>query len=126
MILKKQIQASETRFDGQTILEYQVDEIIYDLLNRAVAGLDIPGQLIREIKLFAGRNSLIFESYSIHSNRDETVKVCCKQCLKAHALQKAKYFDLSNEVLDLIDDVFSCETGHSGYYLDKEELVKSQ
>ena len=73
-------------------------------------------QLSRELESFAKRNSI----FSTKVN-DKLVHHCCPSCLKAHALKKAKEM---NTDVKAIEEMFQCETGHLGYYLDDEEIVK--
>jgi hypothetical protein len=82
---------------------------------------EIASSLFAEIENFKKRNCLITEfDSSIKGIRS----VCCEQCLKAYILVKARDFDVDEQINEAIDELFTCKTGHEGYYLDKGKLLK--
>ncbi|MAG38292.1 hypothetical protein CMI45_02815 [Candidatus Pacearchaeota archaeon] len=123
MVLKNNLQqTSETLYERETIVEHEVEEMIYEILEKS--DWSVSGKLIDEIKKYANKNSFVFDSYSIHDNEDVTVKVCCIKCLKAHALAKAKELELNSDLIRVLEEVFNCDTGHNGYYLNREKAIK--
>ncbi len=112
---------SETPFEGNSLVESEIE-----LLLRKVSidkKIEIPYEFIKEINEYARRNSFTFD-YTIHKNKTSNIRVCCTQCVKAHALEKSKQMKLGKEISDAIEEMFECETGHNGYYIDKEDLKK--
>jgi len=77
----------------------------------------IPDNLARELENFAKRNSIFSTKVD-----DKLVHHCCPSCLKAHALKKSE--ELNLDCKEAIEEMFECETGHLGYYLDEEEIIK--
>jgi hypothetical protein len=69
-----------------------------------------PQKLVVELETFFKRNSL---SGGI-----------CKRCFKAHALKKAKELKINGKELCRLKKMFKARTGHMGYYLDDNELIK--
>lgn len=82
----------------------------------------IPLALLDEMKLFCSRNVLIFP---LREPNSFEAYPCCQRCLKAFAIEKAKELELGEGVLALLDKMFDCETGHDGYYLDGEHVLKN-
>ena len=68
----------------------------------------MPDELISELEEFSFRNQ-IEGKY-------------CERCLKAHAIKTAREMGLNGTTRKVIENIFNCETGHNGYYLDKEEI----
>lgn len=79
-------------------------------------GIFIPDSLINELENYVNRNNLVQNPNLVHS--------CCPQCLKAHALKTADSFGMEKEAKQFINELFDCESGHLGYYLDCEDLIK--
>ena len=88
------------------------------LLTHKVSGIKknmlIPDDLIVELEDFAERNSIV-----------NSPSVTCCRCLKAHALKQAEKETLSKSTKDFLMQIFDCEEGHNGYYLDGGRLIKS-
>ena len=75
----------------------------------ALESSSLSEETIKEILKFAKRNSL-------HVNNKK--HYCCPSCLKAHLTKNSK---MNNRE---INKLLKCQTGHQGYYLDKERLIK--
>ncbi len=50
-------------------------------------------------------------------------KECCAKCLKAYLVDTLKKSD-STLLIEKLFNFIEGETGHQGYYLDKEKLIK--
>ena len=121
-MMKKSTQSvSEIPPDGNSLEESTIESMLRKVVRDHK--VEIPDEFIEEINEYAKRNAFTFD-YTIHKNKTSNVRVCCTQCLKAHALEKAKEMNLEKEIIDALDEMFGCETGHNGYYIDKEELRK--
>lgn len=99
-----------TSFTGTTqllqlLIEHKIDGIRKNIL--------IPDDLLFELENFAKRNAIP------HSQG----RICCK-CLKAHALKKAKEMNFSQKSINFLEDIFICQQGHDGYYIDKGYLIE--
>src|SRR3989338_697238 len=97
---------SETLFDGNSLVESEIE-----LLLRKVSRdkkIEIPYEFIKEINKYARRNSFTFD-YTIHKNKTSNIRVCCTQCVKAHALEKAKEMNLGKDAIYALDEIFECE-----------------
>ena len=119
MATKSTQSVSETPSDGNSLVESAIESF----LRKGKKNLNFPEEFINKIKKYARRNAFTLD-YTIHDGERETIKVCCSKCLKAHVLEKAKEMGLGDDVMDKLDEIFECETGHNGYYIDKEELKK--
>lgn len=103
-----------------------VQELAHNLLDYKMHGLSkgliIPDDLIAELEEYAKRNSL----GKIASDFDNPVHIneCCPRCLKAHMLKTAEKIGISPEGRQFLSLFMPGEVGHSGYYLDEEELVE--
>ena len=82
----------------------------------------LPDALISELEEFAKRNSIFSVTDMINENK--SILHCCPRCLKAHAIKRAKGLKLNKESVNYLEKIFNCETGHMGYYIDEELLVK--
>lgn len=82
----------------------------------------LPKELIDEMKDFTERNALVVFASRLET-KEECWK-CCERCLKAHVLEKCKKLEVGEKIRSMIDDIFGCEAGHDGYYLDGDVLVK--
>jgi len=80
-------------------------------------GILIPDVLIAELEDFAARNSV----NALHKKKNEMH--CCTRCLKAHARRKSDELGLNRKVREFLVELFECEEGHNGYYLDKDNLI---
>ncbi len=79
--------------------------------------------LINEIEDFANRNDLVKSEFYLEETN--SLYKCCPNCLKAHALTKAREFGLNQESINILSTIFKGDIGHYGrYYLDEEELIK--
>jgi hypothetical protein len=80
----------------------------------------LPDELLEGLEKFARRNAL-----AVSESDGEKTHHCCVRCLKAHALKRAKVMKLDEKRMKWLNDMFGDEEeGHSGFYLDEEELVK--
>lgn len=79
-------------------------------------GIIITDDLISEINSFAERNNAVSNSKALHTS--------CPHCLKAHAISSANELGLDSRAKSFIDALLEGETGHDGYYLDKDKLIK--
>lgn len=86
-------------------------------------GVLLPDNLIGEMESFTERNSLVNMKVSKQNGKAE-LNHCCPRCLKAHALKTGKEIGLDNISLFFISRLFNCKSGHDGYYLDENNLVK--
>jgi hypothetical protein len=84
-------------------------------------GFLLPDLLIEELEAFTHRNALAKE-YDSKNHKD--VHVCCQQCLKAHALKKARELNLHPKLVVFLEKIFEGEIGHNSYYTDSENLIK--
>jgi len=81
-------------------------------------GILIPDILIAELEDFAARNAV----NGLH--KDKLKMHCCTRCLKAHALRKSDEIGLDRKTKVFLANLFECEEGHNGYYLDKERVIE--
>ena len=77
----------------------------------------MPDALLLEMENFVERNALI--TVASHLEDKKPIKQCCRKCLKAHLFKK-----FGRDFEKLLNWVFDCETGHGGYYLDGQNLIK--
>lgn len=118
MILKINNQALEQEILAREVFEARN----FFLRKKNIAlhkGLMIPDDLIAEIEEFTERNSL-----AITKGVDKIAHKCCDRCLKAHILRKAEEFGLDQDSVNFLDSLIKVETGHNGYYLDEDRLIK--
>ena len=113
--------SSETRLNGNSLVESAIESFLRTSVRNKKSGF--PEEFINEVKRYAKRNAFTLD-YTIHDRQKNKIRVCCSQCLKAHALEKARKMNLGNELIKKIEEMFECEAGHNGYYIDKEELKK--
>lgn len=78
-------------------------------------GVILPDEFIENLEDFALRNSI-----KITENNDSY----CLRCIKAHAIKKARSQGLGSKAIDFLENFFKCEKGHSGYYMDGEDIIK--
>jgi len=79
----------------------------------------IPRELMKEIESFVKRNALVEVASSLDGRKP--IYHCCPSCLKAHLVKKTN----SNKKIErLLSELLGYETGHHGYYMDGENLVK--
>jgi hypothetical protein len=99
--------------DGEIedIRNYLLDSKIYALN----AGIILSDEFISHLEDYIARNSI---------KLDEKKTSCCPRCIKAHAIKKARQLGLGAKAIDFLENALKCEKGHSGYYLDEDELVK--
>ena len=93
-----------------------------NLLNKIDKLAKIPWGLLKEADKFIRRNSLIVVAHRIEDKRP--IHECCESCLEAHLIKKANEMKFDNDVKRNIKQVFNCEIGHEGYYLDKGRLIR--
>lgn len=113
MILKNNYPASEQTIDivRPSFRSYLLQRKMSALSNGSI----IPDDLIANIEDFKDRNAILEEKGE---------KICCQQCLKAHAFVKAKEFGLPENAISKIDKMIEGKIGHDGYYLDEGELIR--
>ncbi len=87
--------------------------------NRLIRRVSLPNEFLRDLEDFEERNSLV-EPKAAHVHR---VGVCCKQCLKAYALARAKELHLECSKIAPLFVLFNCEAGHNGYFEDNGQIV---
>jgi hypothetical protein len=114
------IQIKKTAFEPLTI-DLVGPKFRSFLLNRKMEalrnGMIIPDDFIAKLENFKERNAVegIGESYG---------KVCCTQCLKAYALKKAEELGLGKKAIGIVEKMLEGKTGHNGYFMDGDELVR--
>ncbi|MBI3334131.1 hypothetical protein HYZ97_01475 [Candidatus Pacearchaeota archaeon] len=80
----------------------------------------LPSTFVEAIQAFRESNS-VATTYSIHGK--PTYRYC-ERCLKAHAMKTAQEIGLDSRILRCLEQALPGETGHDGYYLNHEELIK--
>ena len=81
----------------------------------------ISRKLFLEAEAFMQRNRIV----DLSSLEDNEINLeCCPHCLKAHLLKKADEMNLGKATREIIISMGELQTGHDGYYLDKEKIVK--
>ena len=86
-------------------------------------GVIIPDYVLSEIMNYAYRNKLLEGEYSL--SEKEVFDYFCPSCLKAHTQKIIEKFELPKETAKALMGLFNCrETGHNGYYLDGNEVIK--
>jgi len=114
MTLQKK-QAIEPLMDdlvGQSFRSYLLERKIDALSHGAI----VPDDLISELEKFKDRNIIL----EIKGDG----RVCCSMCLKAYALKKAAELGLGQNAIAAVRRMIPGETGHNGYYMDGEELIR--
>jgi hypothetical protein len=81
----------------------------------------LPNEIIKEMSEFTKRNALIVFASCLDGK--EPCYKCCDKCLKAHTMKKCKELELGKKICELVNEVFPCEAGHDGHYIDEENLV---
>ncbi|MEK6927206.1 MAG: hypothetical protein AABX11_02135 [Nanoarchaeota archaeon] len=92
---------------------------LFMLRNKAQALLNrilIPDTLISELDEFTKRNNVSQSQEELHSS--------CPNCLKAHAIKTAIDIGLDADAIIFLQNLLDGKTGHEGYYLDGDELIK--
>lgn len=82
---------------------------------------EMPREVLDEMKGFIQRNSLAVIAYRVEGRKP--LHCCCSRCLKAHLERVCKDFGLPEEIKK-VSEIFNCESGHGGYYIDNSELFK--
>src|SRR3989338_9637177 len=98
----------------------------------------LPKEILNETKSFIKRNSLAVVAYKIENHKP--LHCCCSRCLKARLMRKCDELGMKDkpsvsihspkhgqvkEHKKIISEIFDCETGHDGYYLDGSKLFKN-
>ncbi|MBX4196491.1 hypothetical protein KW805_02805 [Candidatus Pacearchaeota archaeon] len=78
----------------------------------------LPKEYLRKLREFVRRNA-ISSPLSVHGDT-----AVCEQCLKAYAITLSREMRLGERAVDYVIALFPGKTGHDGYYLDHEDLVK--
>ncbi len=80
----------------------------------------ISKKLFLEAIEFGRRNKLV----EMASSMEEPAQECCPRCLKAHLLKKAGEMNDGRAIREIILEMADYQTGHCGYYLDGEKVIK--
>jgi hypothetical protein len=80
---------------------------------------DMPKQLFGEVMRFIERNKLVQEKDSIVRK-----PIVCLKCLQAHIMKKAQEMGVKGKIELMLIEELDYKTGHGGYYMDNEKLVK--
>ena len=104
-------------------LDGNMDIILSKISSRldSVKGLAVNSHgIVNEIKNFIQRNSLV-----VSKNKSGKVDVhfCCN-CLKAHLKNVAKKRNIDENASRILCAILHCQTGHGGYYIDANKLIK--
>lgn len=104
-----------------TVDERSFNDLLSDLRMHSSAdkkkhhdGVYIFEDVIQELEDFVHRNLIVESDKNGY----------CGRCLKAHAMHQLKKSGLSKEAIRFMDNIFLCETGHHGYYLDENNLIR--
>jgi hypothetical protein len=123
MINKISNQAFETRYKGirsELVTPLGV-ALIHKKINLLKKGSLFPDELINEMEEYAQRNEILDSNIYI---QDNSIHKCCPNCLKAHTLAKARELGVQEATINNLARFLKGETGHNGYYLDQDELIK--
>ena len=100
-------------------IEGELHDIRNYLLDSKISALNmgviLSDEFISHLEDYISRNAI---------KLDEKKTSCCPRCIKAHAIKKARQLGLGAKAIDFLENALKCEKGHSGYYLDEEELVR--
>jgi len=124
MRLKTSYQAIEHEKNNANQVQYSrkvASTLLRHKMNGLVRGLIIPDNLIAELEEYTERNSL---ANLVPEECREEVYGCCPRCLKAHMIKTAEQLGLSSKEREFLSLFVDGETGHHGYYMDGDELVK--
>ncbi len=118
MTIKITPQLTETKekIEEESFLTYLLNYKM-SALNK---GILIPDLLISEIEKFNKSNYIALTESPL--NKERYIYHSCPRCLKAHTLKKAQEIGLDEAAINYVSQLFDCEKGHHGYYLDNEEL----
>lgn len=120
MISKSNSQALEKQ---TKTLDGNMDIILRQFSSRLDSIKDLAAQspkILGEVKDFIKRNSLVV-SKSKKGSVD--VHFCCS-CLKAHLINLSRKLNIDENATKMLCAVLHCQSGHGGYYMDSNELVK--
>lgn len=119
--------ALETQYDGiklEVISPFAI-ALIHQKVKLLKKGVMLSDSLINEIEDFVNRNDLVKSEFYLEEAN--SLYKCCPNCLKAHALVKAREFGFNEESIKILSTLFKGDIGHyGGYYLDGDELIKIQ
>jgi hypothetical protein len=101
----------EAKFIGLDV--YQLRE------NLIQSEIDADEKFLAEIEKFASRNTIFADS-----NGKKEKHICCGLCLRAHSVKVARELGLGKKTINDIRNLFTCDEGHYGYYLDSGEVKK--
>lgn len=85
-------------------------------------GILLPAKILIELEEYIQRNSLV-EKKDLPPRADELDGLCI-QCCKEHALKLASIYKLNSKARQYLVDIFEGKAGHSGYYLDRNNMHK--
>jgi hypothetical protein len=88
-------------------------------LERFRTAKGVPKRLYGEVKRFVERNKLVQE-------KDAIVRkpIVCLKCLQAHIMKKAQEIGVRGEIELVLVKELEYKTGHDGYYMDNQTLIK--
>ncbi len=118
MTQKNSLASEHLSFTAQALYQTRLSELITNQERK----IFLPEALLEEIEEFTERNSLAVIGNTIKERKP--IHRCCPQCLKAHIIKTAQEIKLNKYDIIAIASLFPCETGHDGYYLDEERLLK--
>ncbi|MCA9485610.1 MAG: hypothetical protein KC506_02085 [Nanoarchaeota archaeon] len=123
MVLKQKISASEGTFSVVEKVQ-TVERLFPEKSSETRKKIHfLPRELIDEMNDFTCRNSLIVFASCVGGK--EPCHKCCEQCLKAHVIKKCKEKDMGKNVVSVLNEIFLCEAGHDGHYIDSDVLMKN-
>lgn len=82
----------------------------------------VPKKLLNEVMKFRERNALAILAYRLKDKKP--VHYCCPRCLKAYLIKKTRELKLGEEAERMLNKMLKCETGHEGYFIDGNHLIK--
>lgn len=77
-----------------------------------------PKEFLDGLEAFQKRNLIAHEGGHKHN------AFCCPRCLKAHALKISQDVTVNIYSLSLLFNMLNCETGHNGFYVDRDDVAK--
>lgn len=124
MAIQTTYPALETLYSSPLLGELDLPSNIAleEIKSRAI----FPKPFLKELENFCIRNSWQVQEYNPERRTTSVFPVCSARCLKAHAINLSKQLDLGEDAIMVLEEVFPCETGHSGYYEDEGKLIELQ
>lgn len=122
MVLKNVYRAAENTvfIEAESLW---VDQVLSRMRREDFSMLSsLPEKILNEAREFIKRNSLVVVAYKVENRKP--LHCCCARCLKAHLIKKCDELDMKKHKTKL-SEIFRCETGHYGYYVDDSRLIKN-